>query len=193
MEQVRVLIIDDDEASRAALASILATEGWQIELAALADEGLERLRQGGWQLVLANVSMSSLSGPLFELLKELATAGGPLRVLFLVPPVVGARVRQYLEELNLPHAAKPIHLHDFLEQVSDLLLGAGIIKEPLLRIHELADAVRAAEQRKAATPSQQMFSTTDPAFSYTEEELRQFEEEERRKQEQQTKDEQKRY
>jgi len=88
---VRILVIDDDEASRRALQLILDSDGWLIEMAALPDDALAKLAGGGWNLVITNVSMSSLSGPLFALLKELAEAKGSLRVLFLVPAVAESR------------------------------------------------------------------------------------------------------
>lgn len=184
MAEVRILVIDDSEASQRALRFILDTEGWAIEVVALPDDALAKLAQGGWNLVIANVSMSSLSGPLFNLLKELAEAKGSLRVLFLVPAIAEARARAVLEQLKLPYETKPLHLHDFLERVGDLLLEAGAIQQPLRRVrHGLAAPERRLhDRRKQQQPgTPQMFASRDDYYDYDEEELRQYEEEERRK------------
>jgi len=182
MEQVRVLIIDDDQAGRAALASVLGSEGWQIEQVSHPQEGLDRLRLGGCHLLVANLNLTPLTGSFFDLLKELDQGPAPLRVLFLVPPDADLFVRQRLDALKLPYTAKPIHMHNFLEQVSDLLLAAGLIPEPLLGTQGPAATPRAAAARGDSAGSGQMFARRDPAFDYTDEELQQWEEEEQRKQ-----------
>jgi len=184
MPDVRILVIDDDEASRRALGLILESDGWAIEMVALPDDALAKLAGGGWNLVIANVSMSSLSGPLFSLLKDLAEAKGALRILFLVPALVESKAVEALERLKLPYATKPLHLHDFLEQVSDLLREAGVITGPLHGLRDggpvapkphLQDARHRKKEGEAA-----MFADRDD-YSYDEEELKRFEEEERRK------------
>jgi DNA-binding NtrC family response regulator len=183
MASVRILVIDDDEASRKALLCILEAEDWLIDLAALPEDGFAKLRQGGWNLVIANVSMSSLSGPLFSLLRELHVGGASLKVLFLVPAMAEHRVRAEMERWKLIYELKPIHLHDFLEQVSDLLLEAGAIQQPLRRVRmELAAAEHSAGERGSGEERRktEMFSSRDD-YSYDEEELRKFEEEEQKR------------
>ncbi len=184
MPDVRILVIDDDLASQRALGLILESDGWLIEMAALPDEALAKLAGGGWNLVIANVSMSSLSGPLFALLKDLSEAKGALRVLFLVPALIESKAVEALERLKLPYATKPLHLHDFLEQVSDLLREAGVITGPLHGLRDggpvvpkpqLQDARHRKKEGEAA-----MFADRDDSY-YDEEELKKFEEEERRK------------
>lgn len=182
MKRVRVLIIDDDEASRRALAAVLDGEGWEITVAARPAQGVEHLRQGPWQLVVADLSVSSLSAPLFDLLKELAEAGGSLQVMFLVPAVVDETTRRRLQGLKIPCLAKPIQLNDFLERVSDLLLDAGAIRRPLRRVRHLAGTIRVlAETGGLPAGGREMIAPRDGHYEYTEEELRQFEEEEEEK------------
>lgn len=184
MPDIRILVIDDEEASQRALGLILESDGWYIEMVALPDDALAKLAGGGWNLVIANVSMSSLSGPLFGLLKDLAEAKGTLRVLFLVPAFIESKAAEALERLKLPYATKPLHLHDFLEQVGDLLRETGVISGPLHGLRDggpvaprphLQDARHRKKEGEAA-----MFADRDD-YSYDEEELKKFEEEERRK------------
>ena len=182
MPDVRILVIDDDEASQRALGLVLDSDGWEIQMAALPDEALGKLAAGGWNLIIANVSMSSLSGPLFNLLKELSEAKGRLRVLFLVPAVAEERARAALEQYKLPYATKPLHLHDFLQHVGELLLEAGAIQQPLhpVRSGPAAPERRLQDRRKQKRGGPEMFASRE-GYDYDEEELKKFEEEERRK------------
>ena len=153
MAGVNILIIDDDEAGHSALQHVLDAEGWHLTLAPLAREGLTRLSSGGdWKLVIANVALLDVQGPLFQTLKDLSQAsplpGKPrLRVLFVVPELLAPEARPVLEAEHLPYVMKPFHLNDFLERVSDLLLEAQAIADP---IRQVKQAPARSEQRKGA-------------------------------------------
>lgn len=192
MSEVRILIIENDPASRTALASVLKTEDWQVEVVAAPEEALDRLRQVAWHLVLVDVSISHLHGPLFELLKELALAGGSVRVLFLVPSIVEEVARLDLERQKLPYCTRPIHLDDLLEKVSELLQSAGVIHQPLRRVRELAQSARPAQDfQQPGQAKAEMFVSRKGYLDYDEEELRRQEEEEeaqRRKKQQEEKE-----
>lgn len=183
MPQAHILVIDDDELSQRALAHILGSEDWHVESVALPEDAVTRLAAGGWNLVVANVSMSSLSGPLFNLLRELAEAGGSLRVLFLVPMVAESRALAVLERLGLPYATKPLHLHDFLQQVTELLHQAGALPEELYRERTgpKPPEPRLRVRRRTQEGPQMFASREDYQYDYDEEELRRLEEEEEKK------------
>lgn len=182
VSDVRVLIVDDEEPTRNAIVSLLNSEDWVLDLADDPHAALRKLREGPWSLVLASTGVARLESPLFESLKALAEAGGPFRVLFLVSVLGGPEVEQRLEQLSLPHTAKPLRVHDFLEQVSELLLHAHIIDQPLRRLHELAAAPRPLEHRVSPqTQGKAMFATRDAYEAYTEEDLKEFEEEEKQR------------
>ena len=108
-----------------------------------------------------------------------------LRVLFLLPPTVAKKFQPILEREELPYALKPYNLHDLLEKVSDLLIEAGAIAEPLRTIREFAPrkgpSLRHA--RRDARPGA-MFASRDD-YQMSEEEMaeweRQEQEEESRK------------
>lgn len=185
MPDVRILVIDNDQLSRRALRLILESDEWQIEMAAQREDGLAHLAKGGWHLVIANVSLSGVSGPLFELLRDLDKSDAKVRTLFLVPAFGEAQVLQTLERMRLPYATLPLHLHDFLENVSDLLHESGAVSGPLRGFREGGPAapkphLQDARKRKEEEGAPTMFAARD-GYEYDEEELRRFEEEERRK------------
>ncbi|HXE75692.1 MAG TPA: hypothetical protein VNN18_08665 [Candidatus Xenobia bacterium] len=182
MSEVRVLIADDDRATRNAVVSLLKTEGWVLETVDNAHAALERLREGPWHLVIASLEMAPFGSPLFESLQALAEAEGPLRAMFLVPVMGGPTAERRLEQLGLPHSTKPLRVDDFLEAVSDLLVRAHTIHQPLRKVKELAAAPRPLEHRVTSeTRRGGMFAERDPALDYTEEELKAYEEEEEKK------------
>lgn len=66
----RILIIDDDTSVRMLFTDTLTDEGFEVETAVDGIEGLEKLKQGGFDLVLLDVMMPKLDG--IGILTELA-------------------------------------------------------------------------------------------------------------------------
>ena len=58
----RILVVDDEEGVRSFLAESLELDGHQIEEAASGEEGLERLRAKGFDLVLTDLRMPGMEG-----------------------------------------------------------------------------------------------------------------------------------
>jgi DNA-binding response OmpR family regulator len=185
---VNILIIDDDEAGHSALHHVLDAEGWHMTLAPLAREGLARLSSGGdWKLVIANVALLDVQGPLFQTLKELAQAplvpGKPrLGVLFVVPVLLAPEAKPVLDAEHLPYVMKPFHLNDFLERVSDLLLESQVIADPIRQVKQarVTNEQRKAKDRRSRfdrRASTSMFASRKEYFM-SEEEIAEYEKQE---------------
>lgn len=58
----RILIIDDDTSVRMLFTDTLTDEGFEVDTAADGMEGLEKLKEGGFDLVLLDVMMPKLDG-----------------------------------------------------------------------------------------------------------------------------------
>ena len=192
MAGVNILIIDDDKDGHSALSHVLDAEGWHLSVAPLAREGLAQLSSGNWKLVIANVAMLDVQGPLFQTLKDLAQAeaepGKPrLGVLFVVPELLAPEAKPLLEAEHLPYVLKPFHLHDFLERVSDLLLESQAITDPIRQVKQPAggNERRKAKDRRSRFDRRgtSMFASRKEYFMSEEEmaEWEKQEEEERRK------------
>jgi DNA-binding response OmpR family regulator len=201
VSEVGILIIDDDEASQTALRHVLDSEGWNLRIVPLVNQAFGELASGHWKLVIVNVAMTGVAGPLFSTLRDLALAP-PIeagrtraRVLFLVPELAGAEAQPVLERARLPYSLKPLHLHDFLEKVSDLLLETQAIPAPIRRVRYQPKAPdrrrkdrRASHDRRATA----MFAAREDDLM-SEEEIAEFEkqeeEERKKKQKKQTQEE----
>ncbi|HEV2491257.1 MAG TPA: response regulator [Candidatus Acidoferrales bacterium] len=192
---VSILIIDNDAASQSALQQVFDSEGWRVQVVSIPSEAMTELARGHWTLVLTNVGLASVTGPLFTTLRELAhaeadpvSASGKLRVLFMVPKMAARWAQPALERERLPYVLKPFHLHDFLEKVSDLLLEAEAISQPIRSVK--AGAQRKERRLKERRPGKgQMFASRDD-YVMTEEELAEFErqeEEDRKKRQEEEK------
>lgn len=226
MAEVGILIIDDDVASQRALKQVLDSEGWRVRILPVASQALRELASGEWKLVIVNVALTDLRGPVFAILRELALADpkGPaekspetqaatpaeepngngqgngqgngtapksLRALFLVPALAAKDVQPILEREGLPYLLKPYHLHDFLEKVSELLLEAGAIEDPIRSMSDFLGAKKRGRVQRAARNSRRgaMFASRED-YQMTEEELVEWErqeEEERKKREKEQK------
>jgi DNA-binding response OmpR family regulator len=205
VSEIGILIVDDDIASQRALKNVLDSEGWRVRIVPLAAHAMAELATGSWNLVIADVAIASPQSALFATLAELSRADEQsrdttpdqpskrIRALFLVPPVALKTVQPCLEREGLPYSIKPYHLNDFLERVSELLVEAGAITEPIRAIGGFA-----ANRRRPRDPRRQsdgrrtaMFASRED-YHMTEEEMAEFErqeqEESRKKREKELKD-----
>src|SRR5437667_2530032 len=75
----RVLVVDDEESQRTALASMVALWGYSVETAADGQEALEKLASFGAHVIVTDLMMPRMDGN--ELLRRLKAQGGG-------PPVI---------------------------------------------------------------------------------------------------------
>ena len=62
MRPARILVIDDEEPVREILSRMLRTKGHQVEVASDGEEGIERFKGGGFDLVFTDLGMPKISG-----------------------------------------------------------------------------------------------------------------------------------
>ena len=116
MAEVGILIIDDDVISQRALKNVLDSEGWRVRIVPLASHAMTEIASGVWSLVIVNVSLTDVRGPIFTTLKDLAQgqADAPedaevdatrpkrIRVLFLVPLLATKHAQAVLDRRAFP-------------------------------------------------------------------------------------------
>jgi DNA-binding response OmpR family regulator len=186
--KVTILVIDDDPSSHAALRQLLDSEGWSVHVASQPGVVLPALAKGDWTLVIANLAVIGLSGPLFVTLKELALAPaiedgkGRLRILFLLPESMSAEGQRVLEGDRLPYVMRPFNLQDVLDKVSDLLIERQAIPAPIRRVRfEGAGSSRMSRplhQQRSHERGQGMFAKQSD-YTMTEEEIADYEKQEK--------------
>jgi DNA-binding response OmpR family regulator len=189
--EVGILIVDDDIASQRALKNVLDSEGWRVRIVPLVAHALNELATGSWNLAIVNIALADVRGPLFAILKELAEAepafpsieGQPppirIRPLFLIPQDRAKDLQPILESEGLPYSLKPYHLNDFLEKVSELLVEAGAIADPIRSIGGFNTGRKKGRNSKSARDGRRgtMFASRED-YQMTDEEMLEYEREE---------------
>ena len=188
MAKIGILVIENDEANQGALRQILDSEGWQVRVVPVVSQALGELSSGEWSLVIVNVAMIGLTSPVYLTLRELALAPAVeegkvrARVLFVVPESVAMEALPVFERDRLPYVVKPFQFHDLLEKVSDLLMEAAALADPIRRVRHdagLSERKRkegraGRESGRAAQRNTSMFARREE-YSMTEEEIAEYE------------------
>jgi DNA-binding NtrC family response regulator len=195
--RIGILIVEDELATQSALRQMLDSEGWNLRIVPLLSDALAELSTGEWSLVIVNIAMTGLEGPVYLTLKELALAPAVeegmvrARVLFLVPEKQAAEAGPALEKERLPYVLKPFQFNDFLEKVSDLLMETDALTTPIRRVrHDASAAERKRKERREGHESDirqgrrdtGMFAKRDE-YVMTEEEIAEYENAEKADQE----------
>jgi DNA-binding NtrC family response regulator len=192
MAKIGILIIEQDEANQSALRQVLDSEDWNVRIVPAAHHALGQLSSGEWSLVIVNVAMIGLTSPVYLTLRELALAPAVedgkvrARVLFIVPEEAAVEALPVFEREKLPYVLKPFQFHDLLEKVSDLLVEAAALANPIRRVRQdsqLSERKRkegraGRESGRAALRNTSMFARREE-YSMTEEEIAEYEKAER--------------
>jgi hypothetical protein len=158
---------------------------------------LGELSSGEWSLVIVNIAMIGLTSPVYQTLRDLALAPAVeegkvrARVLFVVPESAATEALPVFERERLPYVVKPFQFHDLLEKVSDLLMEAAALADPIRRVrHDSGLSERKRKEgragresgRGAAQRNTSMFAKRDE-YSMTEEEMAEYEKSEQQERE----------
>ena len=114
-EQVRVLVVDDEEAVRDLLQRILEGAGYQVTTATNGQEALYKVSLGEAEVVLMDIKMPGMSG--MEVLIKL-TAESPDTCVIMVTSVVGMDTA--IEAMKMgayDYITKPFDRDDVLQKV----------------------------------------------------------------------------
>lgn len=117
---VRVLIVDDEPLQALALALILNEEGLGTELASDGVQALARLADGQHDVVVLDVQMPRMSGPV--LLERMRTLRPNLpAVLATGLPATDPGIVRALELPRVRYIGKPIEIDNLLGGIGELL------------------------------------------------------------------------
>jgi CheY-like chemotaxis protein len=129
----RILVVDDHEDVRRMLATALELEGYDVDEAATAHEGLKQLRATRYQLVLTDYAMPGGTGT--WMLREASRLGFMAHTVALV-----VTAHPDLQDLSdAPVIAKPLELDEFLEHVRTIL-GVPASVGPEAHLHAVGRA-----------------------------------------------------
>lgn len=106
----RILLVDDEENARIALAKILAREGYEVATAGNGYEALNYLREKDAELVITDINMPEMNGMVF--LRELNRDYPACSVIMIT---AYGEVESYIEAMNLgafEYINKPVKIDE---------------------------------------------------------------------------------
>lgn len=125
---LKLLLIDDDEELCAELAQVLATEGFEVDVAFDGLQGLRHLQERQYQVIILDLRLPGLNG--YGVLKGIRKSVKPLKVLVLSGRPLGEPllkedgVSQDEEDKILTMADlvvnKPFMVENFIQKVKTL-------------------------------------------------------------------------
>lgn len=119
----RILVIDDDRSARMLLERVLVRAGHEVKLVDTAIEGLEALKQGGFDLLITDKNLPDVDG--LELLRRAREANPGLQVI-LMTGFPTAETRTHAQELGVhSYVTKPFGVHDILGVCEAAIAASG--------------------------------------------------------------------
>jgi two-component system, OmpR family, alkaline phosphatase synthesis response regulator PhoP len=98
MDTKKILVVEDDEFLREIYVETLTQEGYQIETAEDGDQAFEKIKQGGWDLVLLDIILPKRDGlEVVKSLREDPNFHFPNPIVFLTNLDNDDQIKQALE------------------------------------------------------------------------------------------------
>ena len=136
MNPARILIVEDEPELAAGIQENLVQEGYEADVAADGEAGLEAARSGTYELVLLDVMLPHKDG--YTVCRELRRDGNTVPVMFLTAKGEPEDRIRGLEEGGDDYMSKPFHLKELLLRVAAILrrnqwYGSSTIDDPVAR------------------------------------------------------------
>ncbi len=116
-----ILMIEDEQNLAEILVRVLQRAGYQVDPVADGESGLDRLREGHYDLVICDIHLSGMNG--MEFYHQMAGIDLTLarRTVFTTGDMIGPEINSFLQDTGCACLTKPFELSDLLRQVSENL------------------------------------------------------------------------
>jgi len=118
---LRVLVVEDEPALAVAVSEALVDAGFTVDRAGDGEEGLTRLTEAHYDLIVCDLKMPRIDGMQFYRAMAAATPALARRVIFVTGDVAGTDAERFLEETGCRWLSKPFRLGDLLRAARDTL------------------------------------------------------------------------
>ena len=164
MSMSNILIIDDEKAIRKTLSEILSYEGYKIEEAADGEEGLKKLREKEFDVVLCDIKMPKIDG--IEFLEKSKDINGDTPIIMISGHGTIETAVEAVKKGAYDYISKPPDLNRLLITIrnamdkNQLVAETKVLKrkvskvqemigesDPMLKIKETIDKVAPTEAR----------------------------------------------
>jgi len=143
----RILVVEDERIVAQLIADTLREQAYTVDIVLNGREGLSRLAQRPYDLVICDLRMPGLDGP--SLFESLVKNGSPMkdRILFITGDTLARRSMDFLEKHRLPFLAKPFLVEELL-----LAVSKGLDDAPSAQALDPAPARPAARHGSHSSP-----------------------------------------
>lgn len=115
MEQLRLLIVDDEEDFLSALAQRLEFRGFRVEAASSGSDALARVGEEGFHVLVLDVKMPGIDG--LELMAQIKAKHACLPVILLTGHGSVADAERGIEQGAFDYLMKPIDIDELIEKI----------------------------------------------------------------------------
>ena len=121
MARHRILVVDDEDNLRDVLVEVLKRDGHEVDSATDGAEGLRRVEETRYDLVITDLRMPGVEGPaLYRALRQ-RYSDNPPRVIFMSANTGIEEYAAFLAETGEPALEKPFNLADMRQVVLQVL------------------------------------------------------------------------
>jgi two-component system cell cycle sensor histidine kinase/response regulator CckA len=117
----RVLVVEDEPALATAVKEAFTDAGFVVDRAGDGEEGLARVAQHHYDLIVCDLKMPRVDGIRFYRAMTAATPALARRVIFVTGDVAGTDAERFLEESGCRWLSKPFRLGDLLRAAREAL------------------------------------------------------------------------
>ena len=117
MEQLRILLVDDEEDFASTLAERLGLRGFQAEVATSGMDALRHVREGDFSVLILDVKMPGMDG--LGLMAEVKRKRPDLPVILLTGHGSVANAKTGMKEGAFDYLMKPIDIDQLIEKIRD--------------------------------------------------------------------------
>jgi DNA-binding response OmpR family regulator len=117
----RALVVEDEAALGTAVAEALADAGFQVDRASDGAEGLARVRQQPYDVIICDLKMPRVDGMAF--FRDVVALSPQLktRIVFVTGDVAGSEAERFLDESGCRWMAKPFRLRDLVRTARETI------------------------------------------------------------------------
>jgi DNA-binding NtrC family response regulator len=125
----KILLIEDDSSTAAALQKVLCAEGYEVELASRGDEGFERARQNGYHVVVTDLRLPGLGG--LELVAQLHAIKPKQPIILMTAHGTTETAIEATKVGACDYLLKPFEADELLDMVAWAVNSSRMMSEPV--------------------------------------------------------------
>jgi len=114
-----ILVIDDEPDLIPLMRQILLDEGNKVEVATSGNEGLQKLKNEKFDLVISDVALGDIHGQ--QIAQAIQTMEYKPALIFVTGDILNDKLMLDLQDLGIPYISKPFSLSDFRKTVRTTL------------------------------------------------------------------------